>query len=210
MRMLVLAVFVLSTGCATVLSGTRQDISFSSEPASTTVVLGGAPAEILATLKDVTEAKDFVVRLLGAGLTDEARRFLEALTPDELLTMLVAVLHPTAATANTVDTLGAIYARTPQLVRDVVTKTIFVAGAGTTPLTVNLKKGSEYAAVSWAPGRRAKLLVVETRFNFVSLLNVFTLGLGFVVDALTGAWFSLHPSELSWQLPPLDGAPSPR
>lgn len=207
MRMLVLAVFVLSTGCATVLSGTRQDISFSSEPASTTVVLGGAPAEILATLKDVTEAKDFVVRLLGAGLTDEARRFLEALTPDELLTMLVAVLHPTAATANTVDTLGAIYARTPQLVRDVVTKTIFVAGAGTTPLTVNLKKGSEYAAVSWAPGRRAKLLVVETRFNFVSLLNVFTLGLGFVVDALTGAWFSLHPNELSWQLPPLDGTP---
>lgn len=210
MRMLVLAVFVLSTGCATVLSGTRQDVSFSSEPASTTVVLGGAPAEILATLKDVTEAKDFVVRLLDAGLTDEARRFLEALTPDELLTMLVAVLHPTAATANTVDTLGAIYARTPQLVRDVVTKTIFVAGAGTTPLTVNLKKGSEYAAVSWAPGRRAKLLVVETRFNFVSLLNVFTLGLGFVVDALTGAWFSLHPNELSWQLPPLDGAASPR
>lgn len=201
---------VLSSGCATVLSGTRQDLAFTSEPTSSTVVLGGAPAEILAKLQSVTEAKDFVVRLLASALPDDARQFLEALSPDELLTMLVAVLHPTAAMANTVDALGAMYARTPQLVRDVVTRTIFVAGAGSTPMTVNLKKGSEYAAISWAPGHRAKLLVVETRFNFVSLLNVFTLGLGFVVDALTGAWFSLHPNELSWQLPPLEAAPSPR
>ncbi|MER2565314.1 MAG: hypothetical protein ABTQ32_31605 [Myxococcaceae bacterium] len=208
MRTLLLLLCVLSAGCATVLSGTRQDLSFTSEPASTTVVLGGAPAEILAKVKDVSDAKDFVVRLLGSALPDDARRFLEALTPDELLTMLVAVLHPTAATVTTVDTLGTLYARTPQLVRDVVTKTIFVAGAGTTPFGLNLKKGSEYAAISWAPGRRAKLLVVETRFNFVSLLNIFTLGLGFVVDALTGAWFSLHPSELSWQLSPhVDGMP---
>lgn len=206
--LLLLAVFLSTMSCATVLSGTRQDITFASDPASTTVVLGGAPAEILAKVKEVSDAKDFVVRLLGSALPEDARRFLEALTPDELLTMLVAVLQPSVATSNTVDRIGDLYARTPQLVRDVVTRTFFVAGAGTTPMTLNLKKGSEYAAIAWAPARRAKLVVVETRFNFVSLLNVFTLGLGFVVDALTGAWFSLHPTELSWQLPPhVDGMP---
>jgi hypothetical protein len=51
--------------------------------------------------------------------------------------------------------------------------------------------------------------VVETRFNFVSILNIFTLGLGFIVDALTGAWLSLHPSELSWQLEALPPTPAP-
>ncbi len=208
MRLLLL-LSVVSTGCATVLSGTRQDVTFVSSPSSTTVVLGGAPADLLVKVRDVSEAKDFIVRLISPGLTDEARRFLESLNPDELLTMLFAILHPTVETSNTVGRLGQLYARTPQIVRDVVSKLIFVNAAGETPFTADLRKGKEYAAIAWSPGRRARLLVVETRFNFVSLLNIFTLGLGFVVDALTGAWLSLHPSELSWQLEALPPPPPP-
>ncbi len=197
---------VLSTGCATVLSGTRQDISFGSTPSSTTVVLGGAPADLLTKVKDLSDTKDFIVRLISPGLPDDARRFLESLNPDELLTMLFAILHPTVETSSTVNAMGQLYARTPQVVRDVVSRLIFVVAAGETPFTADLRKGKEYAAIAWSPGRRARLLVVETRFNFVSLLNIFTLGLGFVVDALTGAWFSLYPTELSWQL---DALPPP-
>lgn len=207
MRLLLFScVAVVSTGCATVLSGTRQDVSFVSSPSSTAVVLGGLPADILTKVKDLSEAKDFIVRLISPGLTDEARRFLDSLNPDELLTMLFVVLHPTAETSSTVDRAGQLYARTPQLVRDVVSRLISVNAAGSTPFTADLRKGKEYAAIAWAPGRRARLLVVETRFNFVSLLNIFTLGLGFIVDALTGAWLSLHPSEVSWQL---DALPPP-
>ena len=209
MRLLLLPCLVVSMGCATVLSGTRQDISFVSVPSSTTVVLGGALAYLLVKVKDLSDAKDFIVRLISPGLTDEARRFLEALNPDELLTMLFAILHPTAETSNTVNLMGQLYARTPRIVRDVVSKLIFVTAAGETPFTADLHKGKEYAAIAWSPGRRARLLVVETRFNFVSLLNIFTLGLGFVVDALTGAWLSLHPSELSWQLDALPPPPPP-
>ncbi|MBL8923434.1 MAG: hypothetical protein JNJ54_31565 [Myxococcaceae bacterium] len=199
---------VFTSGCATIFTGTRQDLGFTSRPASSTVVLGGAPAEVLAKVKDVTAAKDFFVKLFSPLLPDDARRFLEALNPDELLSFIVAAANPTAATASTVDTVGDVYARAPAILRDVVAKNVFVQGFGATPLSLSLKKGSEYAAISWAPGRRARLLIVETRFNFVALLNIFTLGVGFVVDLLTGAMFNLTPEQLEWELAPLvDGMP---
>lgn len=208
MRPALLAVLVFSSGCATVFSGTRQDVTFTSRPASSTVVLGGAPAEVLAKVKDVTATKDFFVKLFSPLLPDDARRFLEALNPDELLSFIVAAANPTSATAGVVDSAGDVYAKAPAILRDVVAKSAFIQGFGSTPLTLSLKKGSEYAAISWGPGRRARLLIVETRFNFVTLLNVFTLGIGFVVDLLTGAMFNLTPEHLEWELAPLvDGMP---
>lgn len=208
MKLAPLAVLVFASGCATIFTGTRQDISFASQPPSTTVVLGGAAGEVLAKVKDVTATKDFFVRLFAPLLPDDARRFLEALNPDELLSFIVAATKPTAATGAVVDSVGDVYARAPPILRDVVAKNLFVQAVGTTPLTANLKKGAEYAAISWAPGRRARLLIVETRFNFVTLLNVFTLGVGFIVDLLTGAMFNLEPTDVRWDLAPLiDGMP---
>jgi hypothetical protein len=191
------------TGCATVFTGTRQDVRFESQPPSTAIVLSGAPAALLSKAKEISDIKDVVVRLLSSALPPEARTFLESLTPDEFLTMLVAILHPDARTSATVDAVGDVYARTPQLVRDLVAKSLFVEAGGTTPLFVSLRKGQEHVAISWAVGRRARLLVVETRFNFVTLLNVFTLGLGFIVDAISGAWLNLYPTEVRWELGPL-------
>lgn len=193
---------LLLPGCATIFTGTRQDVRFESQPPSTTIVLSGVPAKVLAKAKEISDAKDLIVRLISPGLTAEARTFLESLTPDELLTMLVAILHPDARFNASVDAVGDVYARTPQLVRDLVAKTLFVEAGGTTPLSVSLHKGEEHAAISWAVGHRARLLVVDTRFNFVTLLNVFTLGLGFIVDAISGAWLNLHPTEVRWQLSP--------
>lgn len=208
MRPALVTLLVLSSGCATIFTGTRQDIAFTSRPTSSAVVLGGPPAEVLAKVKDVTATKDFFVKLFSPLLPDDARRFLEALNPDELLSFIVAATNPTAATAGTVDSVGDVYAKAPAILRDVVAKNVFIQGFGSTPLTLNLKKGAEYAAISWAPGRRARLLIVETRFNFVALLNVFTLGVGFVVDLLTGAMFNLTPEHLEWELAPLvDGMP---
>lgn len=208
MRFVVLAVVGLASSCATIFTGTRQDIQFTSRPSSSTVVLGGPPAEVLAKAKDVTAAKDFFVKLFSPLLPDDARRFLEALNPDELLSFIVAAANPGAAAASTVDSVGDVYAKAPSILRDVVAKNVFIQGFGSTPLTLSLKKGSEYAAISWAPGRRARLLIVETRFNFVSLLNIFTLGVGFVVDLLTGAMFTLTPEQVDWELAPrIDGMP---
>lgn len=200
-------VAVFTSGCATIFTGTRQEIAFSSQPPSSTVVLGGTPAEILAKVKDLNDAKDFLVRLFAPLLPADARAFLEALSPDELLTFIVAATNPTPPAAEALDAVGDVYARAPRILREVVAKSLFVQGFGTTPLALELKKGAEYAAISWAPGRRARLLVVETRFNFVTLLNVFTLGIGFVVDVLTGAMFNLAPSELRWELAPLGVRP---
>lgn len=202
---LVVLACLMGSGCATILSGTRQDVSFSSRPASSTVVLGGVAGEVLAKVSDLNAAKDFLVSVLSVVLPDDARAFLLALSPDELLTLIVAAANPDARTTATVEVAGDLLARAPGPLRDAIAKLLLVHAAGSTPLLVNLKKGAEYAAISWSPGRRAHLGIIETRFNFVSLLNVFTLGIGFIVDALTGAWLSLSPTELSWELQPYSG-----
>jgi hypothetical protein len=171
MRLLLPLLLLLLSGCATIFSGTRREVTFTSAPSSTAVVFGGVGGEVLSKVQELSDKKDAIVRLLSPLLPDDARRFLEALTPDELLTTLFVILQPTAATSDTVGTLGALYARTPHVVRDVVTKLFWVAGGGNTTFAVDLKKGNDYAGIAWSPGRRAHLLVVESRFDFVSLLD---------------------------------------
>ncbi len=200
-RALVVVLLFLGSGCATVFKGTRRDVTFVSEPRSTAVVIGGAVGSVLAKVHDLDEARGVILGFISPVLPPDTRQFLEALTADQLLTVLFAILRPTEQTNDTVDELGGLYAQVPPPVRSLISKTIFVEGGGYTPLAINLKKGDEYAGIAWAPGRRAHLLIVDTHFDLVTLLNVFTLGVGFIVDAITGAWFDLEPS-VSWQLAP--------
>lgn len=200
-------VVLLGSSCATIFKGTRRDVAFTSEPRSTAVVIGGAVGNVLAKVHDVDQARAVILKFISPVLEPEARQFFETLTADQLLTTLFAILRPTQQTNDTIDELGGLYAQVPPPVRSLIAKVIYVEGGGYTPMSINLKKGDEYAGIAWAPGRRAHLLVVDTHFDFVSLLNVFTLGVGFIVDALTGAWFDLD-AAVSWELAPSLPAPA--
>lgn len=204
-----LVVLLVGSGCATVFKGTRRDVAFFSHPTSTAVVMSGAAGSVLAKVHDLDEARALLLELLSPVVPSETRQTLEALSADQLLTMLFAVLQPARATNEAIDELGRLSAQLPPTARAMIADTIFVEDAGFTPLTVSLRKGREYAGVAWAPGRRAHLFVVRSHFDAVALLNVFTLGIGFLVDAITGAWFDLEPS-IDWELAPLPSPASPQ
>ena len=206
-----MALLSTQVGCATLFTGTRQDVPIdSAPPGATVVVLQGTPALVALKAKRVSDFKDGVVNLFGDSLTPEARAFLLSLSTDELVTQLVLWLRLSEAPpelAAGARQVGQLLGLVPAFVRDRVSDFIGIAAVATTPVVQNLRKGQEYAVVTWARGHRARLLMVETTFNWVTLLNVFIAVVPAVVDVLTGAWLKLTPTELTYTLDPLPPEP---
>jgi hypothetical protein len=147
--------------------------------------------------------------LLGPFLPEAVRAAMRQWSIDELLTKLVLLTRLSEVPPELVGTLGSTFTAIPGPVVDQVADLIGVEGAGVTPASFELRKGRPYAVVSWAAGHGAKLLTVDTTFNWVTLLNVFNGILpGLLVDGLTGAWFNLTPKDVIYTLDPLPSGPA--
>jgi len=211
MTRLVLAglVLTLNVGCATVFTGTRQDISvLSTPPGATVVVLGGTPANLALRAKKVDELRAFVLSLLGPYLPPEVRAAAQAMSIDELLTKLVLLTRLSELPPELVASSAVFATAIPGPILDKLSDFLGIEGVGVSPTKWELKKGKPYALVTWKKGYGAKLLKVDTTFNWVTLVNVLNAFLGVIVDGLTGAWFNLTPSEVTYTLEPLP-APAP-
>jgi len=200
---------LLCSGCATILTGNRTAVSFASDPpGANVVVIRGPAAEVASQAHDFGLLREQVMQVISPFVPAQVRPILERTSPDELLTQLVlwtklGEVPPewVAATGNALDKL-------PEPVAEQLGDLLGIEALAKAPARIELKKGEERAVIAWKKGRHAKLLTIDTRFNWVTLLDVFTLGIGLIVDVADGAWFDLEPRELQFSLPPL-AAPSP-
>jgi len=212
--MLTMTSMLLCSGCATILTGSKTWVSFESdEPGASVVVVRGPAAEVAAQARDIGLIHDQVMKVVGPFVPAKVKPVLDRATPDELLTQLVLWTKLGEMPPEWVSTAGETLEKLPEPVADQLTDLIGVEALATTPARLELSKGQERAIIAWRKGRRAKLLAIDTRFNWVTLLDVFTLGIGLVVDIVTGAWFDLEPKELHFVLEPLPAgasAPAPR
>lgn len=210
---LLLLVLLTQVGCATIFTGTRQDVSMTSiPPGSTVVVVSGTPATLALKAKKVSDFKDSLIGIFGGALPPEARAFLLSLSTDELITQLVLWTRAADAPPELVAGVGQInqvLSVVPGFVKDKISDFLGIAAIGTTPFTQNLHKGKEYAIVTWQKGHRARLLEVSTKFNWVTLLNVFVGIVPVVVDLISGSWLNLTPTEVSYTLDPLPPGAQP-
>ncbi len=175
----------------------------STPPGATVVVLGGLPANVALRAKQVSELREPALALLGPVLPEEARAAVQAWSIDELVLLTrLSELPPELVTSA-----GDFLRLVPGPIVSKLAELLGVEGAGVTPTQFELGKGKPYALVTWQPGSGAKLLTLDTRFNWVTLLNIFN-GLipGLVIDVLTGAWLNLTPDEVSYTLAPLPAA----
>lgn len=205
---LAVAVSTLNLGCAAIFTGTRQTIPVTSTPpGATVVVLGGTPANLALRAKQVSDLRGPALALLGPALPPEARAAVEAWSIDELVTKLVLLTRLSELPPELVASAGEFLKLVPGPIVDKLSDLLGVEGAGVTPTQYELKKGKPYALVTWEKGYGAKLLKVDTTFNWVTLLNIFN-GIipGLIIDGLTGAWFNLSPDEVVYTLEPLPAA----
>lgn len=208
MRLASMLPLLLLAGCATVFTGTKQEVPItSSPPGATVVVVSGTAANLALKAKKVSDFKDTLVNgLLGGALPPEAKAVLLSLSTDELITQLVLWVRAQqvpAAVAGGAAQAQQVLALVPLFLREKVGAYLGISAIEATPFSPKLRKGREYALVTWAPEHRARLLEIDTRFNWVVLLNVFTFGLGAIVDVLTGAWLNLTPQEVAFTLDPV-------
>lgn len=208
MRLLLAVVALVTSGCASILTGIRQDVLVDAvPPGATVVVVGGLPASVALTTEEISGVKDTLVSLLGSNLPPVTRARLLALTPDALVTVLVTSLQlDKRLPGEKAQAFGETLELIPGPVRDRLSDYLGLETMGAAPRTVTLGKGRPWALVAFKEGHGARLLTIKTKFNWVTLLNVLTLGLGAIVDVLTGAWRNLAVDELHFSLDPL---PSP-
>lgn len=208
MRLLLVTLAFAASGCASILTGIRQDVLVDAQPpGATVVVVGGLPASVALTSEEVFGLKDTLVTLLGSNLPPPTRARLLALTPDALVTVLVTSLQlGQRLPADKAQAFGDTIELIPGPVRDRLSDYLGLETMGAAPRTVTLGKGRPWALVAFKEGHGARLLTIKTKFNWVTLLNILTLGLGAIVDVLTGAWRNLAVEELHFSLDPL---PSP-
>ncbi len=210
MRVLLGLVVLMQVGCAAIFTGTKQEISITSAPpGATVVVVGGTPAALALKAKKVSDFKDKIVNMLGGALPPDAKALLLTLSIEELITQLVLWTKASDLPPEMVGKAGRAFDGVPSIIRDKVTDYLGLEGLGTTPSKQTLGKGHNYAVVAWAKGYRARLIEVDTKFNWVVLLNIFNGILpGLIVDGLTGAWLNLTPDEVALDLEPLPAPPA--
>ncbi|MCC6333680.1 MAG: hypothetical protein IT380_06805 [Myxococcales bacterium] len=201
-------VVVVNSACATVFTGTRQDIAVTSTPpGATVVVLGGTPANLALRAQKVAELREPVLALLGPHLPEPVRAALQEMDVDELVTKLVLLTRVSELPPELAASAGGLLSAIPGPIVDKLTELLGIEGTGVSPTKFELKKGKPYAVVLWAKGYGAKLLKVDTTFNWVTLVNVLNAFLGVIVDGVTGAWFNLTPEEVGSTLSPLPTPP---
>ena len=211
MMRLLCVLLLLQTACATIFTGTHQEVAVASTPPANVVVVSGTAANLALRAGEMNELKNKLVAVIAPALTPGQKKLVDLMQPDELVTRLVLELTPAFKNAppNLVETSGHLLAALPDSARDTLRDLIGIETVGRTPLKLDLPKGEPFAVVTWAPGHRARLLTIDTTFNWVVLANVLTLGLGAIVDVLDGAWLDLTPVSLQYSLAPIASPVAP-
>lgn len=196
------AALVLQLGCATILTGTRQKVAIRATTEDVLAVAVSGPAgQIVRYAQKGDRISQEVFKHIGPHLPPDTRRDLAALELEELVARLAASVHTQMASPDLAQ-LRIALAQVPQPLKEAIFEKIGLAFVELAPATVEVQKGTSYVVIAWRDGHRASLVPLDAHLNWVFLLNVLTLGIGFPVDVLTGAWLNVGPSEVQLRLNP--------
>jgi hypothetical protein len=198
MKSLLVALALVSSGCATVFTGTSQRITVETDPPGATVIVIGTPmASVLLAGGRSTQFTRPLLSILGPMVSDATRQKLELLDFDELVTRLV--LWSRDRIPPEVEAGAAVL---PPEIKSRILGYLGVKGVGPSPLVVKLKKGRKYAVIAFQEGYQARTAGIQMKFNWVFVLNIFNAFILSPVDIVTGAWFKLSPGTLHLELRP--------
>lgn len=191
-----------SSGCATMFSGRTQDVEITSNVSGTQcVVLGGYLGSLLSTASTASEITQAVFDILDPVLDPDDREALRRIDIDEVIAYVGVTASGTEIPPELVQSV-AFLQHVPSGVMDELLDLFALMYFGPLPQDVELRRAKTYAVVAWADGYKPRVEVIGIRPNFVTLWNVLNLGLGFVVDFLTGAWSNLE-DPIRFELRPL-------
>jgi hypothetical protein len=192
------ALCLLNSGCATMLSGSSEKVSIqATPPEATLMVLGGPAGSLLVKSKKYGALTRKVLDLAATPLGQEDQQIIDKIGIEYFLTSLIVEYKLGLVPADTSEALAKFYKGVPAPFKKKLLEKINIEGFGPGPLAPVLKRGRVYAVVGYQPGMLIQIEAIETKFNWVTLLNIFTLGLGVPVDVYTGAWLKLDPNKLN-------------
>ncbi len=183
-------------GCASLFTGTSQKVVIETEPeGATTIVIGSSLGSLLVAASKASTIAQKIFDILDPVLSPETRELLRKIDINELIAFLVMKAKLDHIPPEAVETAKEVVTVLEKLPINIVEKVMDMLGVqdfGVAPLKVELKKGKAVAVIAWAKGHKARVEVIDLRFNFVVLLNIFNLFLGVPIDIITGAWFNLE------------------
>lgn len=201
--LLLVATAFIQSGCATMFTSSKtRTLIETAPPGAVVVAVGGTAGEVIVTIHKGGQVMQKVLGWLSPHLTPSGKAALEKLSFEEFLTSLIAWLNPSIQKITpAAAVVQAEFARMPPAVANRIRSYLGLDQVGVTPATCALKNGSAYAVVAYLPGYQAKVGSLGTRFNKLTLLNVFN-GIvpGLFIDLLTGRWRVTTPDQLSLTL----------
>lgn len=185
-----------ASGCASIFSGLSQEVTLTSDvPGAKCIVLGGTVGTSLAVASGISAVSQKVFDLMDPVLDAEDRASLRKADLNELITY-AAISLSEMEMPKELDSTMRFLKRVPKSIIQKLMDWFAILGTGPFPLEVDLRRARTCAMVAWAPGHKARVVVLNGyRFNWVVLWNLLNFGFGFIIDGATGAW-GRYPSPI--------------
>jgi hypothetical protein len=201
-------ILIAQSGCASVFSGTHQEVRFVSDPpGASVIVVGGSAGELVLDAKKQSDRLQIAIAMLRSMAPEEygpALARLEALRADELIPKLVTWLEESRLPAELASLPPVAIPRGAKMV---VLEVLGVGPCGATPYTGEVRRGSKYAVIVRLEGYRPKIVALDESFNWVFLLNIFNAFMLCPVDIVSGSWYGVDADEVVVTLEPEPRAP---
>lgn len=199
MRQLAVAAMVAwvagaQVGCATIFTGTSDEVLVDCDPEGATcaVIGGGGVGGLLVTASQVNAGMRTILRMVERHVSPSARETLSRVDFNELVAALVARSRVDRLPPGLVSDAASIIEGLSKGLVDDILEALGIQEIGTSPFEVRLKKGRPWGVLCFKEGYKARIELIGLRFNPVTFLNVFNLFIGCGIDIMTGAMFNLE------------------
>jgi len=198
MKNLIIFLSILTlSGCATMFSGSSQEIQIDSNEKDTKIiVLGGVIGSVVAKANDQSDAIEQIVEWTTPYIGEEEGKILANLRLEELITALVLKLKLNRTPSGKLGEVADILSSLPPAVTDEVFSYLGLEVYDDAPLNKELKRGRIYAVIGWTDAKGTEVESIDTTFNWATLWNILNFGIGIPIDIWTGAWLKLTPNKV--------------
>lgn len=188
-------------GCATLFTGTSEDLTIESDPPNAVVVvIGGTVGNLLVRASQATSVAQKIFDVLDPHLGTELRETLRKVDLNELIAALGTLARLNRIPTGLVDDVRSVVEKIPRPIAEKAMEVLGLDHVGTTPTKCRIGKGGPTAVIAWAEGHHPRMESVDVRFNWVAVLNVFNFFIGLAIDIPTGAWLEPKTDRLRIRL----------
>ncbi|MCB1179992.1 MAG: hypothetical protein KDK36_20610 [Leptospiraceae bacterium] len=184
--------------CATIFSGTSQDVEINAKPQGTTIIiLGGTIGKIIRYGAKIQSFID----IFSEYLDEEDKKVLERYSFESLITAVILEVRGVVPVERSMSQeVAKVLAKIPRSYKVKVLNTFGMEEFALAPVKTELKTSGGYAVIGYMSGKKIVVKEINTRLNWTILWNVLN---GFIllpIDVLTGAYKKLTPLELDMEL----------